>query len=1132
MGQGGTFYLFSRLPFMIDWNQSQNIHYFHGYSNISFFMSALLSRQIHLLWTAALFLGFCLPGLSAQQLHLNEIMASNNATIADEDGDFPDWIEIYNSGNDPIHLDGYGLSDDYDNPFRWVFPDTTIAPGEFMLIWASNKNRRVPGGELHTNYAISSAGEEVILTHPDGTRLDELPPTEIPTDISFGRQPDGTGEWFYFDEPTPGAPNTTEPMQDLLENPTLSHRPGFYTSGFDLELTHPQENVTIYYTLDGSAPTENSAVYSGPISIQDRTNEPNNLSTIRTNYLTNRYGFQEPAGLIPKGTVVRTLTVKPGYMPAYSKSSFFVYPEGNEFHKLPVISISTDSTNLFGYEEGLYVPGIHFKDGVHHTGNYYQRGIEWEREAGFEFFDESGELKFAQNVGLRIHGGYSRRFSQKSFRLYARSEYGENRFRYQIFPDREYDSYNRLLLRNSGNDQGMTMIRDAVAHLAVRHLNMDTQAYRPAVIYINGEYWGIKNFRERYDRHYLERVYGIDPDRIDLLTGHWDIKEGDNQQYASVLRFIDREGLVDDNNMEHVRTLIDLDNFLDYYAANVYYVNTDWPHNNIDFWRLQTEYDEQAPPGHDGRWRWLFYDIDFTFGLVRSYDFDMLHWVTRELGADNREWSNLILRNLLDNVSFTHDFINRMADHLNTTFLPERVTGIMDSLQTLIEPEMPQYINRWNHPTHMGQWNGFINTMRNFANARPGHLRENITNHFGLESQEEVTVDVNNQLMGTVQVNSLHIAPETEGVLNDPYPWSGIYFSEVPITLFTVPKAGYILSHWLVDNEPIQQKELELIPGTFQTVTAIFTEIELTSIDPFVLADGTYLFSEWNEDEPAGTYPENMIFVYMNELDPGLNAEVHGVTHGAYYHNSRTRINGLGEDGFAFINTSNLDGNPGYPGRRLGGAILALDSEGQGSITVQWSAGTVLPNSRIYNIRLQYRTDPGEPFRDVLDSWGNPVEYARNEMPGHSRQLASVLLPPDAEDQPNLELLFRYYYTGERTDEESGQRAKLNISSITVHSEPLLGSPTGPPQEFQLFQNYPNPFYPHTTIRYDLPQDQHVRLNLYTITGRHVATLQDSPAQAGRHSVQVDASGLASGVYIYQFVSDEYTDTGKMSVIK
>lgn len=1278
----------------------------------------------------------------SQTLHLNEIMASNNATLADEDGDFEDWIEIYNSGDESVDLLGYGLSDDYDRPFRWEFPDTTIQAGEFMLVWASNKNRTDLGGELHTNYAISSAGEEVLLTNPDGNRIDELPPTEIPTDISLGRQPDGTGDWFYFPEPTPGQPNTTDVLEDLLDEPEFSHQPGFYTGDFNLEISHPDEAVTIYYTLDGSEPTSDSQVYSGPIPITNRTDEPNVLSTIPTNFLDGWRRFREPTRNIKKGTVIRTLAVKTGFKPAVTSNSYFVFPDGQNAHTLPVVSISTDSTNLFGHEEGIFVPGKYYQEGVDHTGNYYQRGIEWEREASLEFFDEKGDLKLAQNVGLRIHGGFSRRWQQKSLRIYARNQYGENRINYQIFPDLEDDSFNRLLLRNSGNDQSLTMFRDAAAHLAVNHLDMDTQAYRPAVVYINGEYWGILNFRERYDKHYLERVYGIDPDNIDLLTGHWDIKEVDNQQYASFLNFLDREGLADDNNLEHANTLIDLDNLLDYYSAQVYFVNTDWPHNNIDFWRSQVPYDENAPTGHDGRWRWLFYDIDFTFGLVQSYNYNMLSWVTRET-VHNMEWPNLILRNLLENESFKHDFINRMADQLNTAFQPDRVVGIMDSLQKLIEPEMENYGHRWHYPTSLDNWQSFIDPMIEFAENRPYHLRQNILNHFDISSKETISVTNLTPQKGTVWLNSIAITPETPGISDDPYPWSGTYFSGVPVTFQAEPKPGFVFSRWIVDGEEFFEKNLTLHPEEFSSAKAVFEAQSLENFESHVVADTTYMFVIWDDDEPVGTYPESMTFVYMNEPEPGLDASVAGITTGTYnldsrtringlgdygfafintsnlegnpgfpgrqlggavlaldtrgiesaevgwmagtvrpnsrvynlrlqyrigsegefrdiindqgnpveyqrneeeghtefigpvdlpedaighervellwryyftgerldedsgqrsklnisfihvskitdqnipephdlsvedYHfsewpedspkgtappsmefvymdkpdpgldasvlgatagrfdlESRARVNGLGEDGFAFINTSNLEGNPGYPGRRLGGAILALNTEGRGSITVDWTAGTVLPNSRVYNLRLQYRTDPDEPFRDLLEEDGQPIEYERNINEGHRLPVEPVVLPSDAEDQPNVQLLWRYYYTGERTTQESGQRSQLHISEINVTSFALMGSEPGAPEDFALFQNYPNPFYPHTTIRYDLPLDQHVQIDLYTVTGQHIARVEDRQAEAGRHSVEVDASSLASGIYIYRMSTELFNETGKMSIIK
>ncbi|MEX0945127.1 MAG: lamin tail domain-containing protein, partial [Balneolaceae bacterium] len=216
--------------------------------------------RVTLLLALFIFLIFPEKGES-QQLVLNEVMSSNSQTIADEDGDYQDWIELTNISDEPINLSGYGLSDDYDDPFHWVFPNVTLQPNSYLLIWASNKHRTEPDGELHTNFAISAAGEEVILTHPDGTRIDELEPVEIPPDFSIGRDPDGVGNWVIFDEPTPGQSNIDGSTINLLEPPQFSHKAGFYTGDFMLEITHPEEDVTIYYTLDGSDPTTSSEVY-------------------------------------------------------------------------------------------------------------------------------------------------------------------------------------------------------------------------------------------------------------------------------------------------------------------------------------------------------------------------------------------------------------------------------------------------------------------------------------------------------------------------------------------------------------------------------------------------------------------------------------------------------------------------------------------------------------------------------------------------------------------------------------------------------------------------------------------------------------------------------------------------------
>lgn len=1087
---------------------------------------------------------FFATGGMAQELYLNEVMSSNDSVIADEDGDYQDWVEIYNAGSDTVRLAEFGLSDDEGEPFKWTFPDTTIQPGNFMLIWASNKERSTPGGELHTNFAISASGEEVILSHSNGTLLDKLEPTEIPSDFSIGRQPDGTGNWVFFNEPTPGLSNDTESTSGQLGSPVLSHEAGFYTSGFNLEISHPEEDVTIYYTLDGSTPDEKSMVYSGPISVVNRSGEPNNISTIRTNFVDGWYRSQDPRTLIRKGTVLRIKAVKNGYLPAYTSSTYFVFDDGRAAHDLPVISLTTNHENLFGEETGIYVPGIRYADGRDDTGNYYMRGDAWEREASLEFFEPNGHRGFSQNVGIRIHGGWTRRLPQKSLRVYARSEYGESRINYPVFPDQDFETYDRLILRNSGNDFGFTMFRDAAAHQIVKHFNMDTQAYRPAAVYINGEYWGLHNIRERFDAHYLERVYGIDPENIDYLSGRWTEEEGSNQGYAALLHFIENKDLTLSHNMAHVRKNIDLDNFLDYYTAQVYFANIDWPQNNMEFWRLKVPFREDAPPGHDGRWRWMFYDLDQSFGYREESDdltpdetFDMIEWILAEKNpVVNHTWPGMIFRRLLQNQGFKNSFINRIADHLNTSFQPERMTAIVDSIRTLIAPEMVNHMDRWIYPKSPELWAENIENMYRFINHRSEYLREHVMNHFGIDSTSTITVSSSHPHQASVRVNSLLISPDTPGIAVDSFQWSGTYFSGIPVLLSIGQGQELVFKYWKINNTQVFNPEITVLPDTVDTATAVFSERNFTEIDPHILTDGAYQFSEWNADEPAGSYPASMAFVYMNETDPGLGASISGFTFGSYNLESRTRINGLGGNGFSFINTSNEEGNPGYPGNRLGGVVLVLNTEGRDSVQVEWTAGTIEPNSRIYNLRLQYRTDSDEAFRDVLDEDGNPVEYKRNETAGHSEAIMPVFLPTDAEQQPRVELLWKYYYTGERVSEESGQRTMLNISHIRVTSQVFTEEPDPEPdplpEDFRLYQNFPNPFYPETRIRYDLPVNQHVRIDLYSIDGRHIGTLEDQQSEAGEHYIDIDASSLASGIYFYRLVSDDFSDVKKMTVVK
>ncbi len=1121
----------------------------------------------------------------SQSLYINEMMSSNSSTIEDEDGAASDWIELYYDGAEPLNLDGYGISDTYDEPYRWTFPAVTINPGEFMLIWASGKDRRNPGSPLHTNFSIAAGGEEIILTDPDSALVDELEPVALAADISIGRQPDGGEAWYFFTSPTPGSANTTEGYQELLDPVAFSHPGGFYSGQITVTLSHPDPDVVIIYTIDGSEPdpenldgrtyqfknqyrewnigqsdgvllneTYRSYTYSddSPIHIANRTAEVNRYSRMSSTYHQSPFYF--PDGPIFKGTVLRAKAVKTGSAPGKAIThTFFVSPQGAERYSLPVISFGVQPDYLFDYVKGIYTAGTDFDawrssnqwagaDGST-PANYHRRGDEWEYPASFELFEPAGGTVLRQEIGIRIHGAWARSHPMKSLRLYARSAYGENRFYHKLFPDMPYTEYNRAILRNSGNDWFYTMFRDAFIQTAVKHLRFDTQAYRPYIVFINGEYWGIHNMRERYDQHYLSRVYGVDPENVDILEGDAFVVEGNNQHYIETIDYITSNSPAVAEHYEYIKTRVDVDNFMDYQIAQIFAGNRDWPGNNIDYWRHRTgEYEPDAPYGHDGRWRWLMYDTEFGFGLYGvgpNHNTLALATATNGPSWPNPPWSTLLLRRLLLNQSFRDLFINRFADQLNSAFRPERLIPLIDNMASAIESEIQEHITRWKQPGSREIWEAEVNVLRQFALGRPSNVREHIRNYFNAGNEVQITVGASDPSAGRIFVNTIELSGDYPGIESEPLPWRGIYFQTVPITLTALPWPGYKFSHWGGVAGSPESQTIELQAAQNTTVTAVFELDDEADFypDPWILSEQEYEFHAWDSDEPAGSYPSNMAFVYMDRSDPGLEAVVAGFTDGVYDLDSRTRINGLGDDGFSFINTGNEEGNPGYPGVRLGGALLALNTQGKTGIEVTWEGKTILPNSRIYNLRLQYRIGDEGPFTDVLDDNGDPVEYRCGEEAGQRELIGPVLLPKAAENKVYVQLLWRYYYTGVQLDSESGQRSQLAISEILVAgtgevTEVSKDRDETLPTDFQLQQNYPNPFNPATVIQYHLPSDGHVSLLVYDVLGRIISVLVDEWREAGIYSVSFDASNLPGGMYIYRYRTESNVDNKRMLYVK
>jgi len=765
-------------------------------------------------------------------LAINEAMSSNSSVIADDDGTFQDWVELVNYGTSPVNLQGFGLTDAPATPYKWVFPAKILAPGEFLIVWASNKNRTDPNHPLHTNFAISSGGEDLLVTSPDGEWSNLLPSIVIPANSSRGHEPDGTGALKFFSIPTPGATNIGG-VEEIITKAIFSQAPGIYPGNLTLAITHPDPLVTIRYTLDGSEPTQTSPIYQQPLQIVDRSGDPNVVSLIPTNNIvgTSR-SWVPPNGLVRKGAVVRAKAFKANSAESPSITGTYIVLPGRQY-TVPVLSVVAPPDSLFGFNRGIYVPGVDYISGNDETGNYFQKGDSSERPGSIEFY--SPGLSFQQNIGFRINGNSTRKYPQKSLRLVARSQYGNSSIDYPIFPNYALSSFKRLVLSSSGNDWGHTMFKDAVASMLVSHI-MPAESYRPSVVFINGEYWGIHNIRERADKFYLGQKYGVDPDNIDHLVEKYEVEEGDNLDYLEMLNYVQNTDLTSDANFEGVKQRMDVDNYIDYMSAEVYSANNDWPHNNIEYWRAKVANNRNpgAPIGQDGRWRWIFHDIDAGFG---NPSFNSITWVTSLYSPFNgKDWPNLLLRKLLTNQQFKVDFINRIADQLNTAFITSRINYTIDSVKTLIAPEIPEHIQRWTRPSSVTGWTKDVDSMKLFASQRPAYLRQHLKTAFGIGNELIINLDVSDKAHGSIKLNSLTVNSNTVGLLNpqQPYPWQGVYFGNVPVKLKALPGQGYVFDYWFIDGQVFNNEEMTLTAVANSSVKAFF--VQTTGIKPVLIS--------------------------------------------------------------------------------------------------------------------------------------------------------------------------------------------------------------------------------------------------------------------------------------------------------
>lgn len=619
-----------------------------------------------------------------------------------------DWVELHNSTGSAVSLGGYGISNNPKNPAKWVFPDISIEPGEYLLLYATGSADKAQKKNLKLNFCISSTGEALFFFDPNGKLIDKLSAGRMKSGQSYGR--DGSDNRFYYADPTPGAQNG-KGYEGITQLPAFSVTPGIYDNAVTVAIT-AGEGETIRYTTDCTTPNASSEVYSGELSIS-------------------------------KNSVIRAAAFRDGYLAGDVATATYLFRSDGVNHALPVVTLVTDPDNLWNSKTGIYATGDKFDpDAASYadtlqSATYYQAKFAteeqvdtiWEKPAAFSLFDDNGKQVFTQNVGIRIAGSFGRGRAQKGFNVIARKEYGKGSMEYPFFENRPYTEYKAVVLRAGAQDQNRSKIRDELASglLERTDINILYQAYRPTVLYLNGEYWGVYFMKEKRNRFFVAQHENTE-NNVDLAIGKGFKQRsyGDNSDWVSLYEYATTHDLSASDAYNYVAERMDVDSFRDYMIAEIYNGNTDT--YNFQYYRLK-----------GGKWKFIFYDFCWGF---QSPGHETLAFRMGKTPSD--VCSAKLFAAMLQNKGWRDSFCRRFGELLNTAFAPERVSALIEELYGYVEPEIKREREKFNKDTFMGvkqpntnlgTYEGFqseISKLKDFAQKRPEELKRQLQSNLGL----------------------------------------------------------------------------------------------------------------------------------------------------------------------------------------------------------------------------------------------------------------------------------------------------------------------------------------------------------------------------------------------------------------
>ncbi len=677
--------------------------------------------------------------VSYGQLTINEFMASNSSGIQDPDyNESADWIELYNDGTSAINLNGYFLSDNLKTPNKWAISNVTIPAKGFVIFWADSKD-----SANHTSFNLSAAGEKIGLYKPDQSVIDTLSFGLQDPNISSGRKTDGGIDWVLFPQSTPGLSNNTPGYSGIVKSdPSFSIPGGIYSGAVSMEIKSIFGGKVLY-TLDGTEPNEQSAIAGAPINIT-------------------------------QNTVVRTRIQKEGQILGPVITNSYLIDTENKMKNLPVVSISSDPDNFWDPEKGIYM--------VHSSKP------DWEIPVNIELFENDGRVGSAFNMkaGIKSTGLYSWQLPEKMLGVSFRKEYGSSKLEYPLIFDKDRKVYDTFSLRASGSDWGNTMFRDGMIQgSAVENTNIDDSGFRACVVYINGQYMGIHNIREKIDEDYIVGNHGLEPGTFDM------IEETDQGHYAETGDYVANDYFLSltakdlsvQANYDAVATVMDIDDFTDVVCTEIYSGNSSIGHNLMKY-----------KPKDSGKWKWILMDFDRGFFGINNR---MISFYVNEDG-----WP---LKDLMKNQDYKKLFGLKLSDLLFTNFNPDRMIAQIDEHQKTIEAEMPNHIDRWKGTSGTGNyssvkaissmdyWLSEVEKLRTFAKGRPAVILNDLTN-YGFQSPVTVSVTTFPAKSGVLTFNGLKIPVDN---------CTGGYPAGEQIKLTAEAKDGYNFKGWRLNENSI-----------------------------------------------------------------------------------------------------------------------------------------------------------------------------------------------------------------------------------------------------------------------------------------------------------------------------------------